>query len=248
MKAVASAITAASFVDITHDVRPHDVLEGAFILWSVAPHFPEGSVHCAVVDPGVGTKRRGLIISSGGQLFVGPDNGLLAPAARAVGEPSAYEIINPRYFRAAVSTTFHGRDVFAPVAAHLAAGVPPEEIGRPTSEWAVPELDFEGGKLQEAEGVLAGEIIYIDRFGNAVTNIRSELLLDRVDFDRELTLEAQVIRPVRLRISYGYGEQGELCVIAGSHGLIEISVREGSAEEELGLKVGQRIRLHLQGP
>ena len=144
----------ALIVDLTHEIAPQNVQEGAFVLWSVVREFPEGTVHCAVVDPGVGTERRGLVLRAGGQLLVGPDNGLLVPAARALdegdegGEPQAFVLANERYMRKRVSYTFHGRDVFAPVAAHLARGVPPEAIGEPIPFEACVglEVDFQGGR------------------------------------------------------------------------------------------------------
>jgi len=244
MKAVAASIVDARFVDITHEIGPQNVLEGAFVLWSTAPYFPKGTVHCAVVDPGVGTERRGLILTADNQWFVGPDNGLLVPAAYALGTPKAYEIAYGKYVRRPISSTFHGRDVFAPVAAHLAAGLPPEELGRPISplELTRPELDFQGGRFQKDRGRFHGQVVYIDRFGNGITNLRSQLILDELDFDEELTLIVRAQkRRVRLRRSYGYARSGELCLIPGSHGLLEISVCRGSAEEVLGLSVGEEI-------
>ena len=122
---------AAQLVDISHDVERHHVRGGAFLLWMVVPYFPEKTVHCAVVDPGVGTARRALAIVSEGQFLVGPDNGLLIPAAQRLGEFTVYSIENERYFQAPISRTFHGRDIFAPVAAYLASGVSPEQLGLP---------------------------------------------------------------------------------------------------------------------
>lgn len=245
MKAVALGIAPdAVIVDISHELPPHGVREGAFVLWSAARGFPEGTVHCAVVDPGVGTERRGLILRAGGHLFVGPDNGLLDPAARALGKPQAYEIANRRYLRGKISQTFHGRDVFAPVAAHLAAGVPAEEIGGPLNDWIRLDIDFQGGRWDEASKAFLGQIVYIDRFGNAITNITSEALLEPIAFDQSVTLVAKGReRTVRLRRSYGYAERGEICLVPGSHDLIEISVREGSAGEQLSLSPGDPVLL-----
>lgn len=248
MKAVAASIADARFIDITHEISPQNVLEGAFVLWSVAPDFPEGTVHCAVVDPGVGTERRGLILAAGDQYFVGPDNGLLVPAACTLGTPKAYEITYGKDVRRPISSTFHGRDVFAPVAAHLARGLPPQQLGRPIShlELVRPELDFQGGEFQEDRRRFQGQVVYIDRFGNAITNLRSQLILETLDFDEALTLIVKDHRQrVRLRRSYGYARSGELCLIPGSHGLLEISVCRGSAEQTLGLSVGEEVLLHL---
>lgn len=246
MTAMAAAITEARFLHITHGIRPHDVMEGAFVLWSVAPHCPEGTVHCAVVDPGVGTGRRGLVVEAAGQQFVGPDNGLLIPAAEALGIQAVYGIENATYMNDKVSTTFHGRDVFAPVAAHLASGIPPEKIGSPLSSWVASEIAFRGGTLEEDEGGFRGQIVYIDPFGNAVSNIGAELVGERASFDDELTLQiGSMSRSLKLRTSFGYAEPGELCLILGSHGLLELSVRDGSAREALGAHVGDEVRIRL---
>ncbi len=247
MKAVVLGIAPdVRLVDLTHEVAPQDVQEGAFVLWSVARDFPEGTVHCAVVDPGVGTERRGLILIAGGQLFVGPDNGLLDPAARALGEPRAFSIRSKRYLRERISYTFHGRDVFAPVAAHLARGVPPDAIGEPLDDWVRLEVDFQGGRWDPQAHAWVGQVIYVDRFGNAVTNIPTRQLAGRISFDRpvELRWGTKAERLVlKLRRSYGYAERGEVALIPGSHDLLEISVREGSARRALGLRVNDPVRL-----
>jgi hypothetical protein len=246
IKAVAASSTDARLFDITHDIRAHDVLEGSFVLWSIARYFPQGTVHCAVVDPGVGTERRGLILAAGGQFFVGPDNGLLAAAAQSLGAPRAYEITNSPYIRSARSATFHGRDVFAPAAAHLANGVPPEEIGYPVSDWMRPHLDFQGGHLSESGREFQGQVIYIDRFGNSITNITATLIREHVSFDQQLVLKthAQEVS-VHLRRSYGFAHRSEPCLILGSHDLLEIAVREGSAQKTLGLQVAEHVMIRL---
>jgi len=120
MKGVTLSLVDATLIDITHDVAPHDIREGAFILRSTAPYFPIGTIHVAVVDPGVGTDRRNILITTKSQILVGPDNGLLLPAARMLGDFIVYEITNKKYMLGSVSNTFHGRDVFAPVAAYIA--------------------------------------------------------------------------------------------------------------------------------
>lgn len=245
MKAVVLGIAPdVRLVDLTHEIAPQSVQEGAFVLWSVARDFPEGTVHCAVVDPGVGTERRGLILEAGGHLFVGPDNGLLDPAARALGEPRAYAIGNPKYLREEISHTFHGRDVFAPVAAHLARGVPPCEIGEPLTEWVRFGVDFQGGRWDPERKAFLGRVVYIDRFGNAITNVPTERFLERVGFDSQIELSLKgATHRVCLRRSYGFAARGELLLVPGSHGLIEISVREGSAQALLGLGLNDPLAL-----
>ncbi len=248
MRAVAAGITPARIIDITHDIGPRDVLEGAFVLWSVAPYFPASTVFCAVVDPGVGTARRGLIFTSGQGIFVGPDNGLLIPAVKAIKTTMhAYEIVNPRFFRHPVSSTFQGRDIFASVAAHLCNGVPAAKIGQPISQWVEPDLDFQGGRFLEEQGAFYGQVVYVDRFGNAITNIPTKLIRERVVFDDELLLKTERHESrVRFRKSYGFADPGELCLVPGSHDLLEIALREGSAHKTLQLQVRAEITLYLR--
>ena len=128
MKAVASSITDARLIDITHNITPHNIKEGAFILKTTVPFFPAGTVHVAVVDPGVGTNRKGIVIVTRSQILVGPDNGLLVPAAQALGDFNVYEITNQKLMVLPVSNTFHGRDIFTPVAANIINGVPFEAV------------------------------------------------------------------------------------------------------------------------
>ena len=158
-------------VDVTHEVAPHDVAEGAFALEAVAPYFPPGTVHVGVVDPGVGTARRGLAVVSTGQVFVGPDNGLFTPFLGG-SDWAAFELVAPEYRLPAVSPTFHGRDVFAPAAAHVASGVDPSRLGP-----RVPDpvrLTWPASR-RTAEGV-AGVVVHVDRFGNLMTSIPARAL------------------------------------------------------------------------
>jgi len=213
-----------TFVDIAHDIPPQDVRAGAFALLSSVRYFPSGTIHIGVVDPGVGTGRLGLVVESGGQLFVGPDNGLLLPAARSLGKPAAYRIAGK--FEA--SNTFHGRDIFAPVAALLAAGQSPSSLGpkvRPK------DLDF-GEPRRTSNGVEA-TIIYVDRFGNLILNLR------RLP-SPELLLKGILLKKVR---TYGEARRIEPLITIGSHGFAEIAVNLGSAAEAFCLKVGDRIEL-----
>lgn len=228
MKAVIAGLCDATLIDITHDVRRHDVRMGAYLLAAVAPWLPAGTVHLAVVDPGVGTARRALIVQAGGQWFVGPDNGLLLPAARRVGQPRVYEITSREFLTSAVSSTFHGRDVFAPIASRLAVGTPAEVLGTPVAEY----VNLEFGTGRRRGDTLSGSIIYVDPFGNLITNIASELL-------GGLGKSVQVrvgrrVRAARIALTYGEVAKADLAVVPGSDGLVEIAVREGSAASVLG--------------
>jgi hypothetical protein len=235
MRAVVAARVDACFVDISHDVRRHDIREGAFLLASIAPLCPAGTVHLAVVDPGVGTARRPLAVGAGGQFFVGPDNGLLLPAARRLGDVRAYHL-GPPAVPPAPSATFHGRDLFAPAAARLLGGEPLERLGRLINDPV--ELRWAPGSWRGS--MLSGQVLYVDPFGNLVTNIPSGLLRPGA----ALTLRtARGGRSVRVCATYGAGARGELLLVPGSEGLVEIAVREGSAAAHTGLRGGSAVRL-----
>jgi len=226
----------ATIVDITHEIPPQDVWKGAFVLKQAYKWFPDGAIFVGVVDPGVGTGRKAIILKTRRYYFVGPDNGLLSLAAEEDGVEEAYEITAslPR-----VSTTFHGRDVFAPVAAYLSLGIPPRVLG-------VPIEDFAKFKIPEPElkdGVLIGEIIYIDRFGNIFTSIRDQIF-KLFEYNNELCLEyrGRVLR-VRFVPSYGYVARGEYALVINSEGYVELSLNGGSAADELGAKLRDVVKL-----
>lgn len=230
MKAVLAGLCDATLIDITHDVRPHDVRMGAYLLAVVAPWLPAGTVHLAVVDPGVGTARRALIVQAGGQSFVGPDNGLLIPAARRVGRPKSFEITAREILTPAISFTFHGRDVFAPTAGRLAAGTPAEALGTPADEY----VDLEFGAGRRHGDALDGSVIYIDPFGNLITNIASDLL---VGLGKRVQVRVgRHVHAAHIVRTYGEVAKGDLVVVPGSDGLVEIAVREGSAASALGAR------------
>ncbi len=240
MKAVVAARVAARFVDISHDVRRHDVREGAFLLASIAPFCPSGTVHLAVVDPGVGTARRPLVVVAGGQYFVGPDNGLLLPAAHRLGMPQAYHL-DAVAGLPSLTATFHGRDLFAPAAARLLLGEPPARLGRPIDD----PVDLAWPRGAWRGGTLNGEVVYVDAFGNLVTNIPPEI----VPPDAALTLRTRSgTHRVRLHPTYGSGRPGELLLVPGSEGLLEIAVREGDAARQTGLRAGSSFQLRVIAP
>ena len=171
MKAVILSINPqARIVDITHEVEKFNIRMGAFILASATPYFPPNTVHVAVVDPGVGTERRSIIVETKRGFYVGPDNGLLMLAAHKEGIVKVYHIDNPKYMLSRVSRTFHGRDIFAPAAAHLAAGTNPFEFGPAIEDYVFPEFV----KSQAKRGEVVGEVLHIDGFGNIVSNISVE--------------------------------------------------------------------------
>jgi S-adenosylmethionine hydrolase len=213
-----------TFVDIAHDIPPQDVRAGAFALFSTARYFPSGTIHLAVVDPGVGSERLSIAIESGGHYFVGPDNGLLMPAARSLGTPRAHEIaldLHP-------SPTFHGRDVFAPAVALLVQGRLPQDMG---PEIRPKELSF--GMPRRTKKGIEVAVIYADRFGNLITNMR------------KLPPFPVRLKGIKLKVveTYSKARRIEPLITVGSHGFLEIAVNKGSAAEAFGLKAGDRIEL-----
>ena len=226
-------------VDISHLVERHDIITGAFILASVVDYFPKDTVHLAVIDPGVGTQRRGIIITSQNCIFVGPDNGVLVPAAQKKGIVEVRSISNEEMILDHLSRTFHGRDIFAPVAAYLAAGEDTEEVGPKIDDYTWLQLPESTVK----DGVIKGQIIHRDGFGNLITNILGETL-------QEINVKESVLVKIRdrkmsikLRPSYGFGEPGELLATVGGTGLLEISVNQGDASRYTGASKGTKIRI-----
>jgi len=231
-------------VDLTHAIPPGAVERAAFVLEAAAPDFPPGTVHLAVVDPGVGTARRALAVSAHRQLFVGPDNGLLG---WALDDPSAetYELVEPKYFRQPVSRTFHGRDVFAPVAAHLALGVDLASFGprvrdpvrRPPADAAL------------RDGQLVGRVMRIDRFGNALTNLHETAIAAAFPgaTERDLAVLVGRRRIEGVARSYGDAPIGTVVAIMGSSGRVEIAQVGGAVAEYLGVGEGDSVRVVRKG-
>jgi len=242
MKAVILSICPrAEIVDVSHLVRKFDIRMGAFILAQAAPYFPDGTVHVAVVDPGVGTERRPIIVETRRSFYVGPDNGVLMLSARREGIRHIYEIKNREYMLKKVSRTFHGRDVFSPAAAHLALGVHPNLFGPEVSDPVMP--GFTEPKVRGRE--VLGEVIHVDDFGNLVTNILLENLLEiGVKEGENLRVEVGG-RSLDLRLCTAYGEvsPGEMLTVIGGSGFLEVSVNMGSASRTLGCEVGELVRV-----
>jgi S-adenosyl-L-methionine hydrolase (adenosine-forming) len=235
----------AQIVDICHDVTPFQIAEGAYVIAQAYDCFPKKTVHVVVVDPGVGTARRPILVEAAGQYFVGPDNGVLAMVYSS-GKHKVRLIASDRYFRQPVSATFHGRDVFAPVAAHVAAGVPPSRMGKPIEDYLRPEF---AKPQRSGERTWSGAILKIDRFGNMVTNFHVR------DFPGLLAGESA--RPTKRQMTIGrrkigalaqnYAESrpGALFLIVGSSGYLEVSVNQGSAAKQTGCKAGEPVKLTL---
>jgi S-adenosylmethionine hydrolase len=224
----------APLFDLTHDIAPQDIFGGALVLASAVRYCPDNTVFLAVVDPGVGSDRRGICLESGGRCFVGPDNGLLWPAAAALGEPAAFHLDRPEFWLPEPGATFHGRDVFAPVAAALAQGILAGQLGSRIADPAplvIPAPVKRSGRLY-------GEILHIDRFGNAVTNIRPS---DVGDANQAFQLEASdrfIIGPSKC---YRVVCSGEPTIVLGSWGYFEVAIRDGDAALLLGLQRGSPV-------
>jgi S-adenosylmethionine hydrolase len=222
------------FVDITHDVDSHDVVGAALALEAAAPYFPTGTVHVAVVDPGVGTARRGLIVTANGATFIAPDNGLLTPVFAQQGW-RAFELTAPELRLARVSRTFHGRDVFAPAAAHVARGVPPERFGAALHDpvrLAWPEVRAIGGPV-------AGTVLHVDRFGNLITSIAAEAV-ERLGAGVAIHIAGRRLPFVG---TYGDLALGAAGGLIGSGGRLEVAVREGNAAAALKARRGTPVTI-----
>ena len=246
MKGVALSICPdAALVDISHEVPKFDVRAGALIMAQAAVWFPPGTVHVGVVDPGVGTARRPIVVVSRRYVFVGPDNGLLMLAATRDGLRAVYAIENEELVLPHVSRTFHGRDIFTPVAAHIAAGTPPERVGPEISDYVLPE--FARPRLEA--GAAAGEVMYIDGFGNVITNIPEELLARLGVRDGDAISIKVGSRELELRLCSAYGQvrPGEFLAIIDSWGMLEIAVNLGSAAELLGARPGDKVEVRRSG-
>lgn len=244
MKAVIVSICPqAMVVDVTHGVDEFDIRMGAFLLAEAAPSFPAGTVHLAVVDPGVGSSRRPIVVKTKRSTYVGPDNGLLIPSASMEGILAVFEISKPSMIGREVASTFHGRDIFAPVAAHIACGHRPDECGPPIHDY-VPS-PFQDPVVDD-KGVTC-EVLHVDRFGNLATNLTHVHLKDlHTEIGREITLSTGR-RRIRAKVVRTFSDLkvSQVGLILGSHGFLEVVCRESSAAKRLRIRRG--TVLHVSG-
>lgn len=238
MKAVILRINpACRIVDICHEVGPQDIRRAALLLENSFGYFPEGTIHLAVVDPGVGSRRRKLLVETRRYYFIGPDNGVLSLALKKERPLRVIELSNSRFFLKPVSDTFQGRDVFASIAGHLSAGIPAGRFGRRVTglqQLALPIARRKGG-------VISGEVVYIDRFGNLATNIGKALL---EGFNRKQACVCVKDRLIRgISRSYQAAPKGRLVALISSFNTLEIAVADGSASACLGAGPGTKITI-----
>lgn len=217
----------AQLIDISHDIPAYAIAEGAFTLAQAWRYFPEGTVHLIVVDPGVGSSRRPIIAEAEGHRFVAPDNGVLTMVLDAVKNCRVREITASGFFRKPVSQTFHGRDIFAPAAAHLARGIAPARLGKRISDPV--RADF-SKPIQKGPKRWTGSILKIDRFGNLITNFDSESWRQLAVMPFRMKIKKHSIS--RIAINYTVPDSAELFVIAGSSGYLEVSVKQRSARDQ----------------
>ena len=227
-------------IDITHHISPQDREEAAFVLKSVRPFFPPGTIHLVVVDPGVGSARKPIIVESSQHWFVGPDNGVFSFIFLDDQQKKVWEITNDRYFLSPVSPTFHGRDIFAPIAAHLSSGISTHVLGKELDHF----VQLEGLEPEVHQDMLKGRIVFIDHFGNLVSNISHKLFTSVVgDNPFQITVGNRVLR--RIYPTYADAEDGEVLALFGSSQQLEISVRNGNCQRLLNVSKGFQVSVQV---
>lgn len=234
----------AIIVDVTHDVEKYNVAMGGIILASTIRFFPEGSIHVGVVDPGVGGPRKPIIVETERSMLVGPDNGLLAMAAEQEGIKHVFEITERKYMRHEVSKTFHGRDIFAPVAGHLANGVNPKNIGREVKDITPLRIP----KPVVKKGSIKAQVLYVDSFGNVVTNVRNRDVEEaglKLNDEVKVKTENKSVKAF-YKEAYWEAESGKPVLMLGSQGFMEIALKEGSAAKALKLNRGEKLRISFK--
>ncbi len=234
--AILSINPAAVIVDLTHSVPPQDVRQGAVVLDDVTPMFPPGSIHVAVVDPGVGTERAILCARIAARLYVAPDNGLLSRVGRRGPVERTVRVENPKFWRHPVSRTFHGRDIMAPVAAHLSLGIDPAELGPSAEmsgriEWPEPRVSADR---------IDGMVLEIDSFGNLITNVTADLLAGRPT-DQRAVVVCGIYETYGIFGAYANNPQGTLVALIGSSGRLELAIVGDNAARRLGIQAGTPV-------
>lgn len=230
----------ARLIDISHQIPPQDIMAGAWVVRNTAMLYPPDSVHLVVVDPGVGTARKPVALRINDQFFVGPDNGIFSLIADSHSY-QAVELTNTEYWLPSQSRTFHDRDIFAPVAAHLSRGVPLNDLGKPSEQletyrWAVPISDKDG---------IQGWIVHIDHFGNLISNIPGKMIREAAAVaDLKIYVGNTILE--KIVDTFGDVEEGEPAAYIGSSGVLEVAINKGSARQMLGVEKGAQISIVVQ--
>ena len=232
----------ACLVDITHDIRSHDVLEGAFTLLCTYPYFPSKSVHIVVVDPGVGSERRGIIVATNDHYFVGPDNGVFSFVYNRESVKKVISIESQLYLRGTISPTFHGRDAFSPVAAWLALGTPLEKFGEEIKDYSgatvLPVQKMEDNRIE-------GMVIHVDKFGNIITSISPENTAELLGNSGTPKFFVNGQEITHHYSYYAEAAPGEIFALIGSSGYYEIAAHRSRAADILGVERGEKVQLEL---
>lgn len=238
---ILSICPSAKLIDLSHEIKEHDIYEGAFFLSSVAKFYPKNTIHLVVIDPGVGSERNAVMIRSENYFFIGPDNGVLSLAASVDGVKKIVKISNSKYFLKPISHTFHGRDIFAPVAAHLAKIGEIEKFGPIIKEWNQIEIT----KARVEKTGIHGEIIHVDRFGNLITNISQEIFQNAEGIQPDFIQVRINDRDLKMILANSYNQVkvGDYLGIFGSYNFLEISRNQASAATLLNSRVHDKILL-----
>ena len=231
-------------IDLSHQIKPFDVRSAAWIIFNAYKFFPQNSIHLVVVDPAVGSSQRRILLTNGNYHFVGPDSGVFSYILNEGSDHwRSYQLTNPELFLKNVSSSFHARDIFGPVAAHLSKGVSPEKVGPGIEVSSINKSICK--QVMNNGNKINGEIVYIDRFGNLITNILSSLVAQTVSNSFVCSIKETKIK--HLSSTYSSSAEGEILVFPGSHGFLEIAVNQGSARDRLKCGIGDPVLINETG-
>jgi len=236
----------ATIIDLSHTIARHNIRQAAMLLKSAYKFFPDKTIHLVVVDPGVGTSRKLILLLADGHLFLGPDNGVFGLFLKDEHFQAAYKVQCEQYFLSPVSRTFHGRDILAPVAAKLAEGLAPEAVGPAIGLQALAKLELAAAVIDREQCIIKGEIIGVDHFGNLLTNIKGSSIDDlcRDESSRaRVTIKGKRIDGIQ--VAYAQNDPGEILAIVGSRGFLEIAVNQGNAAVSLEAEIGDAVKIEL---
>ena len=236
----------AKIIDLAHNLPKFNIRYAGFILYSTFRYFPKRSIFVGVIDPGVGTERDAIVLETENYFFIGPNNGLFSLILEEEKVVEARKITNREIMLPNVSTTFHGRDIFAPAAAYLSLGFPLEKIGPKLSNEQIIKIPHHKPLINAEKHEYRGEVLAVDSFGNIITNIPNAPIMTHEKLSSKYSIyTSRGIYTARLVKSYGYGQKDELLLIPGSHGFLEIAINQGSAIDRLRIKEGELIHLKL---